>query len=256
MTTINTIEDLIRVLDDNPEWLEALRARLLTRELLEMPNTLARFMETTNQRFEEIDRRFEKVDQRFDGVESEIGSLQSDVRDLQSDVKGLQSDVKGLQSDVGSLQSNVQGLRDDVGVLKGAHARSTALRRFRLIADDMGLHDARLLPDEDIWNIAQGMRRSGAISRSEYESFHDADMIVEALDSQDKTCYIAVEISYTANGRDSTRAIRNARFLTQHTGQSAYAAVASVEADHEIQDLIDSGKLHLHRIPRHLLEAN
>ena len=221
MTTINTIEDLIRILDDNPEWLEALRARLLTRELLEMPNTLAQFMESTNQRFERVE---------------------SDIRSLRDDVKILQNDVKGL--------------RDDVGVLKGAHARSTALRRFRLIADDMGLHDARLLPDEDIWNIAQGMRRSGAISRSEYESFHDADMIVEALDSQDETCYIAVEVSFTANGRDSTRAIRNARFLTQHTGQSAYAAVASVDTDHEIQDLIDSGDLHLHRIPRRLLEAD
>ena len=228
MTTINTIEDLIRILDDNPEWLEALRARLLTRELLEMPNTLAQFMESTNQRFER--------------VESDIRSIRDDVKVLQSDVKVLQGDVKGL--------------RDDVGVLKGAHARSTALRRFRLIADDMGLHDARLLPDEDIWNIAQGMRRSGAISRSEYESFHDADMIVEALDSQDETCYIAVEVSFTANGRDSTRAIRNARFLTQHTGQSAYAAVASVDTDHEIQYLIDSGDLHLHRIPRRLLEAD
>ena len=228
MTTINTIEDLIRILDDNPEWLEALRARLLTRELLEMPNTLARFMESTNQRFER--------------VESDIRSIRDDVKVLQNDVKVLQDDVKGL--------------RDDVGVLKGAHARSTALRRFRLIADDMGLHDARLLPDEDIWNIAQGMRRSGAISRSEYESFHDADMIVEALDSQDETCYIAVEVSFTANGRDSTRAIRNARFLTQHTGQSAYAAVASVDTDHEIQYLIDSGDLHLHRIPRRLLEAD
>ena len=242
MTTINTIEDLIRILDDNPEWLEALRARLLTRELLEMPNTLAQFMESTNQRFER--------------VESDIRSIRDDVKVLQSDVKVLQDDVKVLQGDVKVLQGDVKGLRDDVGVLKGAHARSTALRRFRLIADDMGLHDARLLPDEDIWNIAQGMRRSGAISRSEYESFHDADMIVEALDSQDETCYIAVEVSFTANGRDSTRAIRNARFLTQHTGQSAYAAVASVDTDHEIQYLIDSGDLHLHRIPRRLLEAD
>ena len=32
MTTINTIEDLLRLLDENPEWVEALRARLLTRE--------------------------------------------------------------------------------------------------------------------------------------------------------------------------------------------------------------------------------
>lgn len=36
-TTIHTIEYLIRLLDDNPEWADALRARLLTRELIELP---------------------------------------------------------------------------------------------------------------------------------------------------------------------------------------------------------------------------
>ena len=36
MATINTIEDLVQILDDNPRWLEAIRARLLTREVLEM----------------------------------------------------------------------------------------------------------------------------------------------------------------------------------------------------------------------------
>ena len=34
-TTIHTIEDLIRILDDHPEWADALRARLLTKELIE-----------------------------------------------------------------------------------------------------------------------------------------------------------------------------------------------------------------------------
>ena len=36
-SNINDIEDLMRILDENPQWVEALRARLLTRELLELP---------------------------------------------------------------------------------------------------------------------------------------------------------------------------------------------------------------------------
>ena len=41
MTTINTIEDLFKLLDENPQWTEALRARLLTRELVQWPETLS-----------------------------------------------------------------------------------------------------------------------------------------------------------------------------------------------------------------------
>ena len=33
MTTVNTIEDLIRILDEHPEWNEALRSRMLSRDL-------------------------------------------------------------------------------------------------------------------------------------------------------------------------------------------------------------------------------
>ena len=54
MATINTIEDLFRILDENPQWLEALRARLLTRELLELPEKFAQFVAATEQRFDKV----------------------------------------------------------------------------------------------------------------------------------------------------------------------------------------------------------
>ena len=50
MTTINTIEDLIRVLDERPEWNEALRSRMLSRELLNLPQAFAEFAERTERR--------------------------------------------------------------------------------------------------------------------------------------------------------------------------------------------------------------
>ena len=52
MTTINNIEDLIRVLGDNPEWAEALRLRLLTRELIELPEVFSQFVTQNGQVFE------------------------------------------------------------------------------------------------------------------------------------------------------------------------------------------------------------
>ena len=76
MTTINTIEDLIRVLDENPQWVDALRVRLLTRELIELPETFAKFAEVVNQR----------------------------LTKLEVDVAGLKVDVAGLRDDVGHLK--------------------------------------------------------------------------------------------------------------------------------------------------------
>ena len=75
MATINTIEDLIRLLDDNPQWVEALRVRLLTRELIELPEKFARFAEATHQRFDRIDDRLAKGDERMGGLEGRMGRL-------------------------------------------------------------------------------------------------------------------------------------------------------------------------------------
>ena len=55
MTTINTVEEIIEALDTNPALMEALRARLLTRELLEMPERLAAFEVATNTRLDALE---------------------------------------------------------------------------------------------------------------------------------------------------------------------------------------------------------
>ena len=60
--TINSMQDLLRVLDEHPEWAEALRVRLPTRELLELPQRLTDFVAAANKRFEAIEARLDRVD--------------------------------------------------------------------------------------------------------------------------------------------------------------------------------------------------
>ena len=44
MNTFSTVEELIQILDENPELLEALRSRILTQELLNLPQAHAEFV--------------------------------------------------------------------------------------------------------------------------------------------------------------------------------------------------------------------
>lgn len=54
MTTINTFEELLQVLDDNPEWADALRARILSSGLQNMPEDFQRFRDNTGRRLDRI----------------------------------------------------------------------------------------------------------------------------------------------------------------------------------------------------------
>ena len=233
MTTIHTIEDLIRILDEHPEWLEALRTRLLTRELLELPQRFAEFAETTRQRFEEVDKqleainkRFEAVDKRFDGIDARLDRM--DIR--------------------------FDRIEQDLAPLKGAHAANVAVKQAALIAVEMGLVFKRVIETPELVTLTLS-KELPEVPKSELASFRRADLVIEAVDGSGALCYLPVEASYTVNGRDTRRAIRNAEMLTAYTGAPAHAVVAGVRLDDRVRDHIAAGEVHWYEIDTASLRA-
>ncbi len=226
MTTINTIEDLIRLLDENPEWLEALRARLLTRELLELPEKFDQFVNATNKRFDAHDRRFDAHDRRFDAHDRRFDQV----------------------------EASIQSLRNDLAPIKGAHARNAAVENSPIIAMELGFNHVNNLTRKDLIDMVNSSETSDLLA-NDLRSFRLADLVIEATDAAGETCYIAVEISFTANGRDTDRALRNAAFLTRFTGHRSYPAVVGMRKDHRIEARIESGEVLWHQLEAEDLEA-
>ena len=212
-TKIDTIEDLMRILDDHPEWLEAMRLRLLTRELIEMPQRLAEFAASTNERLEKVEGRLDRVEVRL------------------------------------------YRLADDVGNLKGAHARSVAISEADVIAESLGLRLTRVLAGQEISDLA---RRKDVkdIPRNDMLSFRRADIIMEAADPDGAVSYVAVEVSYTVNDLDVSRAVRNAGMLARFTGKPAHAVVAGLRLDNRVESAVASGAVFWHEMDAHALQAD
>lgn len=225
MIRIDTIEDLVRVLDDHPEWREALRARLLSRELLELPSKFAAFA-------------------------AEMTAFKSEMLTFKSETTTFKSEMEGF---VAATNRQFQAIRDDLGVLKGAHARNAAERNVGLIARSMGLRQRRLLDGGELFDLASA---AGADVRDDaIDSYVQADLVFEAENGQGAIEYVAVEVSYTANGRDTARAMRNAGFLSRFTGSACRPVVASLHIDERIAELVESGRVAWYRLPRKVLES-
>ena len=246
-TTIHTIEDLIRILDDHPEWADALRARLLTKELIELPEKFAQFVAEMNSFRAEMNRFVEATNRRFDALENRMTSVEEDI-------SVLKEDVAVLKEDVGVLKVRTKSIQDDIGTLKGAHARDAAIREASLIAEDLGLQRTKTLTYDDLGALVARADISG-IPTNELRSFRRADLIIEATDPNGATCYITVEISFTVNGRDTRRVFRNAEFLTRFTGKRTYPTVAGLRRDKRIEDLIASGEVFWYQLDPQVLEA-
>ena len=289
MSTIDTMEDLIRVLDDHPEWLEALRARLLSRELLDLPRSLAmfaaemrefkaqmdRFVAATNKRFDRIDARLDAIDTRFDAVDTRFDRVDARLDAVDTRLDKVEARFDGVDTRLDKVDARFDGvdtrldrvdtrldghdamfkrITDDLGQLKGAHARNAALENAAIIARDLGLRRTKSLSREELLDLIDASDTVG-ITVDDLRSFRVSDLIMEAAAEDGEICYIAVEISYTANGRDTKRAIRNAEFMTRFTGKRSFAVVSGLHRDDRIQDSIESGEVFWHQLTAEALSA-
>lgn len=100
----------------------------------------------------------------------------------------------------------------------------------------------------------QGQRFLSDPARGDLVSFHRADLVMRAT-AAGQLHYIAVEASFTVNGRDSRRALRNAEYLARFTGRPTVSAVAGVRADYDIHPLVEAGRLHWYEVPSEAVEA-
>lgn len=229
MTTINNIEDLVRVLDENPEWAEALRARLLTRELLELPQTVAELVVRINE-------------------------LSDEAKTVSSAVRELTSTVNELASELRATNRRLDRLQDDVGWLKGRIIYDIARDHAALIAGEMGFVWEKSLVRADLRRLIEQHDVSD-LPRGDVRSFHRADLVMQVADNEGNPHYIAVEASFTVNGRDSRRALRNAELMARFTGLPAVAAVAGVRYDWNLKESVESEQLYWYEIPSEDLEA-
>ena len=223
---ITTINDFVRVLDEHPQWLEAVRERLLPRAVLDLPRQIADFAAATERRFEALEGR--------------LGEVEGHVKQLRTDV-----DARGRQLDQ---------LRNDVAPIKAAHVINAACRLAYRMAEVQGLEFVGILEPQDLGAMVRSSDTDD-ISDGDLDSFRDADMVLRANGPDGSACYVAVEVSYTVNGRDTDRALRNARFLTRFTGCRAYAVVAGLRRDDRIS-AVDSGTVAWFKLRSRVLEVD
>ena len=185
MTTINTIEDLARILRDQPTWAEALRALLLTQELLDLPGRFDRFVEAQ--------REFNQAQQEANQAQQETNRL-TDQR------------LNAIEGRLG----NLEGGQYERTVRTKALARSRFTLGFTgsyVALNQDGLTDPRLNSAID-----QAIR-NGLASRDGCADLFEADLIISAEDNR----HAVVEVSLTADQDDIDRAKTRAGILAAIT---------------------------------------
>ena len=153
-----------------------------------------------------------------------------------------------------AIQGDVRGLKNDIGDIKGKYARYEVARDARLITFDLGVQYIREIEKDELARWAQELSHQGVAVQT-LRSFRNADLVIEASESG-RVVYVAVEVSYTADQRDTDRVMRNADFLRQLTGCEAKPVVASVRNDHHVSQQVEQRLVDWHQIDEDALKAD
>lgn len=255
MTTINSQEDFLRALTENPQWKEAVRAQLLGEDLLQLPAKFDAFVEEQKQHNARMDAFVEQMaafveEQKL--INAELKGFVEEQRrtneELQRRNAWLDSILEEQRRINDRYDRRFTTLSNDVAQAKAGHARFITM--FHGAAIVLGMHMDLNLGIVYVRDVTRNelalmahKAAGGDIATRDLRSFSRADLVIEAADENGGVCYVAVEASFTASLRDVTRAQRNAEMLTRFTGRPAYAVISSVRNDLHIETEIAAGNV-------------
>ena len=146
MTTaeINTYQDLLDLLDEKPQWLQDLRVRLLTPELIAMPEQLARFAEESNR--------------RQAATESDVRELKEGQTRLEADMRELKDGQARLEDGQARTEADVRELKEGQARLEESQARTEADVR-ELKEGQARLEESQARTEADVRELKEGQAR-------------------------------------------------------------------------------------------------
>ena len=254
---------LLRTLQDDPAFLAQVRSLILPAELVQLPERFAQFASevtafierqekfnerqeefnaTANVRFQEIDGHIQRMDGHIREIDGHIQGMDERIQGMDERIQGMDEHIQRMDERFEKMDERFQGIIDDLGILKGHVAGRVAREMADDIVEHLGFEVIQLLNGTDLRVMLRG-NKPHDISPGTRRSFYLADLVALVEDQDGNRLYIAAEASYTADARDSQRAVRNAQFLTRFTGIDALPAVVSFRNDRDVQQLVNAGSI-------------
>ncbi len=247
MTTINSLEEFLQALDDNPSWRDAVRARILGEELLQLPQRFNTYVEQQtgfNQQvsgFIEEQKQFNEEQKQFNQhvsgfiEEQKQFNLSSDAR-----MERIETRVASLETGVNRLDATVRTQSGRIANALGTNYEARVERNLPAIAaEHLRMQNTVVLrgsrPDHNpaLKSIVEEAVREGRITLQQSADFWPIDLVFTGQEPGAETpTYVAAEVSITATQEDVTRAARRARILAIAAGHPVTAAVVATNIDH------------------------
>ncbi|MER3473874.1 MAG: hypothetical protein C4335_07535 [Armatimonadota bacterium] len=275
-----TLEDIIRALQEHPEWRQPLLEALLPERYQQLPErtdrleqALTRLAEETEKRFRQLAEqqeannrqiesltakmsqlaehhrqivaRMDDLTARLEQLTARVDELTARVNDLTARLEQLTARVDELTIRLDRLVERVDSIQKDVGELKGFHLESYYRANATAI---LGLFFRRLRV-VDKGQMIDSLYDQRPLSKQEWEQILAIDLLVTGRRrTTDEEWLMVWEISWTVDESDVERALERAAVLRERgwntlpvvAGKGVTGNARSLAESHGVLVVLDS----------------
>jgi hypothetical protein len=203
------VRRILRLVESDPQIRSEVRRVILTQELLDLPQTLAAFIEATDRRLEAVDSELrelrktlkafmEATDRRFELVDIDLKDLKRDMGDVKGDLY-----ERRVREQAAAILSRVAG----------------------------GLRRLHVLPTGELANQLVEAVDAHRISEVERDEVLRADAVARAVSRvSGQPVHVVIEASVTLGQEETRRALIRRDLVARAYDTEAFAVVVSARA--------------------------
>ena len=205
-TPIETFEDILAAMENNPRLQAAMRQHVLDQEFLQLPAIVRELQRAVAQLTQLVHEYIAATDARLEQIEARLDRLEAGQ--------------EGLKAGQARLEGNVNRL------IGSDYERKAARRASRLANRYLGLRDMQVIyavtmPDNNrLPEILDNAIRAGLMDASEADELEEVDIVMRGPNE-----YAVAEVSVTLDENDVRRAQERAELLSKATTEPVRAVV-------------------------------
>jgi hypothetical protein len=246
--TVEEFRDLVRILEERPEWRAELRRLVLTDEILTLPELVRNLIEAQRRTEEQVAALVEAqrhTEERVITLEERVATLIEAQQHTDAQVAALVDAQQHTNQQIAALteaqlQTNyrLDTLTNDMAKVKGIvlelRYRDRAYAYFAPL-----IRRTRVLSGDELDALLEGAIAQGLLSEAEADELLLADLLLRGRRRADNSeVYLMVEVSWKVDPYDVERSVRRAALMSR-IGIPAVPVVAGREVLAEAANLAD-----------------
>ena len=207
----------------------------LLKEILDsLPTAMVKALEPLGSAVDNLQTDLTSVGRIQQAILPRLESLQAAQQAVMPQLESLlifqqtiQAEIDAIRDTLRTAQATIGNLDNSVAEIKGWGLELLSSRRISRYADTLNMTGLREIPQSQIRSIAEDAARQKDITTDEMRQVSNADAYFYGHSSiLQNDAYLVVQISYTVNSNDVSRAIDQSVILNKITGNAAIPVVA------------------------------